>query len=81
MIAFPEILVSPAREAGMDYPPNPREFDANEYPHFTVFCKLQLGKPMTSPHDHWDNAKVIARVPNAEIKTITLEQLTQRGFV
>lgn len=82
MIAFPGMLVAAAEKAGMKIPPNPDNyFDvANEFPHFAVFCNAQLGRPMNPMSVHWDNAKVIAKIPLNKIKTITLKELEKRGF-
>ena len=34
------------------------KWDAAEFPHFTVFCNVQLGRPITWG-EHWENAKII----------------------
>jgi hypothetical protein len=59
MIAFPFLLLEPAREAGMKIPNDPYNYNPEEVPHFHVFCILQLGRPMSSPTDHWDNAHIV----------------------
>ena len=58
MLAFPGMLVDAAEKAGMKVPQNADEdsWSGNEYPHFYVFCKLQLGRIMR-PGEHWENAK------------------------
>ena len=80
MIAFAGMLVKPAEEAGMKVPPDPDKFNAKDYPHFDVFCKVQLGASLPSPTAHWDNAKIIAKVPNNEIMKVTFADLLQRGL-
>jgi len=81
MIVFPAMLVSAAEKAGMKVPPDPDKFDNNKYPHFDVFCKVQLARPVLRHGEHWDNAKIIAKIPNKEIKKATLEGLLKRGLI
>lgn len=81
MLAFPGMLVPHCKEAGIKVPENPDgEWDPEAFPHFHVFCAVQLGRAM-----FWSeppgNAKVIAELTEDECKTITWEQLFARGFV
>ena len=78
MIAFPGMLLAAAEQAGMKCPPDPNDFDAAEFPHFRVFCSIQLG---SYPGEHWENAKVVAAVPDDQILTVTVAGLINRGFV
>lgn len=80
MFAFPEMLVEPAKRAGMKVPENPNHFVDEEYPHFAVFCNIQLGSPVPYGQAIWDNAKVIAGVPDTDIKDVTREELVGRGL-
>jgi hypothetical protein len=86
MIALATMLVGPAEDAGIEVPPELKnesgkeEWDAEKYPRFTLFASAQLGQPMPSPTSHWDNAKVIAAIPEAKLKKITMKQLISRGF-
>ncbi len=80
MIVFAGMLLSAAEKAGMAVPPDPDEFEADSYPHFHIFCIAQLARPMSNWNEHWDNAKVIAALTPEECKTITLEQLMDRGL-
>jgi len=80
MIAFPGMLVSAAQEAGMAVPKNPDKFDKEQYPHFAVFCGVQLGRAMSSWTEHWENAHVIAKVPEKEIRAITVQGLLDKGL-
>lgn len=75
MIAFPGMLINPAKEAGMKVPENADNFDPKEFPHFKVFCNVQLGRRMPSPTSHWENAKIIASIPQEKIFTITIGEL------
>jgi len=80
MLAFPGMLVKPALNANMKTPKDPNNYNAMDYSHFHVFCNMQLGKRMGYPSEHWDNAKVIADIPESEIMKITLSDLIERGF-
>jgi hypothetical protein len=88
MMAFEVMLVGAATEAGMKVPPEgqldqedeTKQFDKEEYPHFWVFCCLQLGRPMGSWSEHWDNAKIIADIPVEELKTMKLEDFLAKGL-
>ena len=80
MLAYAGMLIDAAQKAGIATPLNPEKFIANEYPYFKVFKIAQLGQPMPYPTVHYDNAKVVAAVPESEIKTITIEKLIKRGF-
>lgn len=81
MIAFHHMLVPAAQEAGIVCPPDPDNFVADEFPHFNFFCCAQLGQPMPSAGCHWENAKVVAGIATeAELKSLTMEQLIERGF-
>ncbi len=79
-MVFPVMLVSSAEEAGIAVPPDPDKFDAEAFPHFQVFCTVQLGRRMT-PGEDFGNARVIAALGLKEIKTITLEGLIAKGLV
>lgn len=82
MIAFPGMLVRPAEEAGMKVPPDPDEFTPTDFPHFYAFCVMQLGRPiLNGMTSHWENAKIIASVPEDKILAITPADLFDMGFV
>lgn len=80
MIALPIMLLEPAKQAGIKTPENPDDFSAEEFQYFALFIYAQLGTPMPTPTSHWDNAKIIASLKKKEIKTITFEQLEEKGF-
>ena len=80
MIAFPGLLAGPAEEAGMKVPEDPEDFDPKEFPHFSVFLKVQLGAPMPGPTAHWENAKVVASVPDDLIRLVTFKDLLDGGL-
>jgi len=80
MLAFPEMIAPAAKEAGLKVPPDLRNFDPDEYPHWAVFCKVQLGAPMPHASAHWDNAKVVAKVAEDRIRQITPGELVGLGL-
>ena len=81
MIAFPGILAAAAEQAGMKVPPDAENFKPADYPHFHVFCTVQLGAPMPRPDAHWENAKLIASLGPRKIKTVTYQQLLDMGLL
>jgi len=81
MFAFPGMLVTYAKAAGMSVSANPdRRFTNERYPHFAVFCAAQLGQPIRSLDDVQENANIIAGLSEEEVKRATLLDLIQRGF-
>ena len=81
MIIFAGMLEEAAKRAGIKVPPNPdKGYDPNTYPHFSVFCSVQLCRPLTSWGEHWENAEVVAAIPEKDLKTITLDQLLKKGL-
>ena len=80
MIAFRGMLAEPARQAGILVPPDPENFDDEQYTRFAIFCIAQLGQPMPNAAAHWDNAYVVAKIPEEQLKTITFERLLGMGF-
>lgn len=81
MLMFPCMISTAASEAGMKVPSDPADFDRDKFPHFAVFCAAQLGRAMTSPHEHWENAKIIADIPDKDIRRVTVYDLINRGFM
>lgn len=81
MIVFASQLEEPARQAGIPVPENSTCFNAEAFPRFALFCKAQLGRPMTSADEHWKNAEVIAGLPEEVLRTITPEGLRAAGFL
>lgn len=80
MIAFPKMLVQAAEKAGMKVPPDADNFDPEDFPHFHVFCVLQLARSVAYHGEHWHNAEVIAKVPVDRLKTMTLEDFLAEGL-
>ena len=80
MLAFIEMLMAPAEKAGMKIPTDPRNFDRNQFPHFTVYAAMQLGQSMPTPTSHWHNATVIASIPDDKIILVTPAEVVDLGF-
>ena len=80
MMAYPGMLASAAEKAGMKVPPNPDgEWKVEEFPHFNIFCVVQLGRRIRWG-EHWENAKVVAAIPEDKLDTITLMDLIESGL-
>ena len=80
MVAFPTMLVAPAKDAGIEVPDDLDNYDKELYPHFFVFCVVQLGRPMPHPSAHFDNAKIIGKISLNAIRQITPSQLMALDF-
>jgi hypothetical protein len=80
MIVFPFLLIPAAQEASMKVPPDADNFDPNEFPHFRVFCNIQLSRPAT-PTEHWENAVKIAAIPEDKIRNITMPECRELGIM
>lgn len=81
MIRYPCMLKAAAIESGMKVPSDADEYEPNEYPHWHVYVRLQVGKELPSRWAHWDNAKVIASLSVDELKELTLEKAVDKGFL
>lgn len=80
MLAFAEMLKRPAEKAGIAVPPDLENYDKSEFPHWHVYRSVQLGASMPHSTAAWDNAEVIAGIPADELKTMTYQQLLDKGF-
>jgi hypothetical protein len=80
MLVFDGMLVEPAKQAGISVPEDLECYDPNEFPHWDVFRKVQLGAPMPDFTAHWDNAEVIAAIPEDKIREVTYDDLLERGL-
>ncbi len=82
MIAFPHMLASAAKEAGIPVPPDNIIDEPNKYresyPQYFILVITQCGRPMTHG-EHWENAKRLSKIPVGELKTLTAKQLQERG--
>jgi hypothetical protein len=80
MVAFHGMLAGPAVSAGIKLPEDLENYNTEEYPHWEVYCLLQLCRPLPYPAAHWDNAKIIASIPDDKIKKVTIAELVTFGF-
>jgi hypothetical protein len=80
MLAFPGMLVKHAQAAGIKTPPDPEHYSKEEYPHFFVFEACQLGAAMPYPSCAFDNAVLIAAIPDDQILNVTYRGLLDKGF-
>ena len=76
---LPEMFVGHVEGTGLKIPQNPSEFDKSEYPHWEVFLLLHLGRKIPSMGDIHYNAEIIAKIPDNQIKEITINQLQLLG--
>lgn len=82
MLMLPSMLLSACADSGIPTPGDTVDdtgYDPEEFPRFHLFCLYQLCRPCRWG-EHFDNAEVIANVPEAKLKTITLEELIALGF-
>lgn len=80
MLAFPSMLESAAKEAGIPIPEDCDNYLPRTYPQFHLFCCGQLSRRMSSPGEHWENAKIIAKIKPEDCETMTWEGLRSLGF-
>lgn len=40
-----------------------------------------MNRPMSDLANHWKNAKVIAKIPDDEITSVSFSELIKKGFV
>jgi hypothetical protein len=80
MIVYPGMIAQAAQQAGMKVPEDPDgEWNVEEYPYFNIFCVVQLGRRIRWG-EHWDNAKVVAAIPEEKLATVTLMDLIESGL-
>lgn len=80
MLCFPSMLVNAAEEADLPVPPDPENFKPERWPHFALFCSVQLNRPMMNPGEHFDNAKVIAKFRVSQLEKLTWKDLIKAGL-
>lgn len=84
MLAFPGMIAHFAKDAGMkipDDPDNEESWTGKDFPHFLTFCNLQLCRPMDMNGNEPEiNAKIIANIPENELKTMTLAMFLAKGI-
>lgn len=80
MFAFPEMLIAPAKNAGINVPDDVNDYDMDKYPHWHVYSLVQLGAPMPWPGAAFDNASLIASLSEEKIKSVTYDDLIDKGL-
>ncbi len=80
MIAFPSMLVGCAKEAGIDVPDDIENYDPESYMKWHIYNIVQLGQSLPYPSAHWHNAKVIAELSEQELKSVTFDDLIEKGL-
>lgn len=84
-MAFPNMLATAAEQAGMKVPSGKGvnlddygTWDKEAYPHFFIYCQLQLGRAIRLG-EHWENAKIIATIPEEKLKLMTIDEFRELG--
>lgn len=78
-MGFPEMLIPMAKQAGIVVPEeNITVFDPINYPHWSVYLVLQLGRPIINASSHWENAEIIAAIPKDELIQLSLGDIALR---
>ena len=84
MLVFPEMLIEPATKAGIRTPPLSEVMNntwpSHEYPHWTVFCNIQIGGSLPDSSSHHVNAEIISKIPDNKIKTVSVEEMMSMGL-
>jgi hypothetical protein len=73
------MLKQAAIEADMKIPDDLDNYYRDNYPHWWVYCYLQLDVPITWGN-HWKNAKIIVSIPEDKIKKMTAFDIFDMGF-
>jgi len=84
MLATGKQIIEAAKAVGMKVPPALWDKNISElrelYPHFFIFYTAQFGKPMTHWHEHEENARVIIKIEESRLMSMTLSDLIAEGF-
>jgi hypothetical protein len=82
MIVGTGILAKAAAKAGIEVPKDhsSENFDKEKYARWHIYLAVQLGRPLPYPSAHWDNAEVIASIPEDQLKTVTVADLKKLGL-
>jgi hypothetical protein len=81
MIIFEGPLAACATNAGIKVPEDLENYNPAEFPYWHVYRMSQQGAPMPHPRAHWDNAEVIAKIPESDIMKVTFKDLEEAGCV
>ena len=80
MIALAEMLVEPAKKAGIRVPDDVHNYNKLDYPYWFVYVQLQLGEAMPRPDSHWRNAELVAGLTETQLRTFTVQDFLNAGF-
>lgn len=92
-----EPIGKPAQLAGIIVPDDMMDYDREQYPYWAVYQNVQSPEwaswlPKTQPvgrpgskmqhHQHrWENARIIASIPDNSIRTVTIADLGAMGVM
>jgi hypothetical protein len=79
MIASKELLVSVAQQAGMSIPANLEVFDTYQFPHWTIFWRLQTDRPFMDWREPLRNAEIINQIPFDKLIHMNWEDFEEAG--
>lgn len=80
MFMFPGMFYNHIKDSKLKMPEDFENYDPEEYPHFHVFILTHLGQPIDIVALE-DNANIIADIPENAIKSVTLNDLMEKGVV
>lgn len=80
MFMFPGMFYNHIKDSKLKMPEDFENYDPEEYPHFHVFILTHLGQPIDITALE-DNANIIADIPENAIKSVTLNDLMEKGVV
>ena len=80
MFMFPGMFYNHIKDSKLKMPEDFENYDPEEYPHFHVFILTHLGQPIDIAALE-DNANIIADIPENAIKSVTLNDLMEKGVV
>lgn len=80
MFMFPGMFYNHIKDSKLKMPEDFENYNPEEYPHFHVFMLTHLGQPIDIAALE-DNANIIADIPENTIKSVTLNDLMEKGVV
>lgn len=82
MYVFPSMLIQDAEEAGIKVPEDPDKYNKEDYPHFHALCNVCLCNPDITNRDQIIyNTKIISKIPNNKIRTITYGEMLDKLYL
>ena len=80
MFMFPGMFYNHIKDSKLKMPSDFENYNPEEYPHFHVFMLAHLGQPIDIPELE-NNANIIAEIPEEDIKSVTIDDLMEKGVV